>query len=673
MSRLQGQRSMSRRSPCCRFWAHVHLVASIEPRVKRRLGVGARSLMSASLRGIFGIVAAAFLIPGTGLASGIQSPSENIITEAPFDFSAPEAHEHDETLAQIKEILTLLREGERDQAKLALARILLRNPHEPRALELSGMILVEDDKLAAAEEAFRRSVAAMPSRVSAIARLGVTLLLRDKNQAGEAELRKALSLQPDHPIALRYLASLAQSRGNVQEAIELLERFLTTDVGRADELTPAHLELTRLYNLTGQYTATKTSLESLLGDEVQNEITNAAALTLITAYVELGEFEDAEALAERVEGNLDYDDARLAFARAVIARVKGNFELATSLLEQVLVEHPDLATEANYQLAITRRAVDDWEGTVEALKAAAATAEPAVLPTILRDLGAALASNNEMGRAAELLEHYAERRPEMPVIPYILAELHAAAGNSAAAMAILADLSEQHPEFGPTYYLQGLILWEQDRHSEAVEALRQAVRYDQTNIKAWLTLAAMLEAEHDEHGVEVSLRRGLAANPEHPDLLYELGSMAQAHEETKEAAELYRRALAQAPDHVRSLSNLALVLVQDGHVDEARQLAQKAHELAPNDANVLDAYGWVRFRSGDVEQALPILERASNGLPQDAIVRYHLGAAYFGAGQMAHARARLSEALELGLPRRQRTAAQALLEQTNAMDAPEDQ
>jgi Flp pilus assembly protein TadD len=159
------------------------------------------------------------------------------------------------------------------------------------------------------------------------------------------------------------------------------------------------------------------------------------------------------------------------------------------------------------------------------------------------------------------------------------------------------------------------------------------------------------------------LEQGLKANPNHPDLLYEKATILYSAGDVAGAETVYRQVLRQVPDHIGALNNLAASILDSGKEPEsARPLVERARAKAPNDPSVLDTYGWFLLRTGDRANAIRALESVAKAIPKDGTVQYHLGAAYLEAGKQDEGRAKIQEALRLGLAKPDEQKARALLE-----------
>ena len=121
---------------------------------------------------------------------------------------------------------------------------------------------------------------------------------------------------------------------------------------------------------------------------------------------------------------------------------------------------------------------------------------------------------------------------------------------------------------------------------------------------------------------------------------------------TENAIRAFQQALDIAPDHPRLLFGLGTALVTAKRHVEAVEIFQRAHQLRPNDHLILNNLAWVyatttdpRLRSG--EKALALAREALLVAPEDHHVWSTMAEAYFISGEYAKAGHCAREALRL--------------------------
>jgi len=156
----------------------------------------------------------------------------------------------------------------------------------------------------------------------------------------------------------------------------------------------------------------------------------------------------------------------------------------------------------------------------------------------------------------------------------------------------------------------GDILMKLDRHAEAADAYRAALRQYSPSDKTrewslWLLLGGALERGGNWPEAQEALEKAVALGPDEPVALNYLGY-----------AQLERRQ----------------------NVERAHALIERASELRPDDAAITDSLGWALYLRGDIPAAIEKLETAARGDPGGSEINEHLGDVYWAAGRRIDAR-----------------------------------
>ncbi|MDP1957723.1 MAG: tetratricopeptide repeat protein, partial [Rhodocyclaceae bacterium] len=139
----------------------------------------------------------------------------------------------------------------------------------------------------------------------------------------------------------------------------------------------------------------------------------------------------------------------------------------------------------------------------------------------------------------------------------------------------------------------------------------------------------------DAHAV---LARGLAQQPDQPELLYETAMVAEKLNRIDELERHLRRLIELKPDHAHAYNALGYTLAdRNVRLAEALALIERALQLAPNDPLILDSKGWALFRMGDRQAALEVLGTAY-GMRADPEIAAHLGEVLWSLGRHDEAR-----------------------------------
>ncbi len=572
------------------------------------------------------------------------------------------AHQWDESVSLIlKEAVELLKRGERQQAKAKLAQFLKQYPNDPRGAELAGMILMEEKNYRVAAISFERALALNPNNPAALSKLGVALLLQDKKKEGEDSLKKAIALRPGEPLARRYLGWLEEGRGLRENAAHHYLAALNGGDLPKDSLTEIHLALGRVSNALGKYAQTIRLLAPYVSKTGPGEAGQVARFQLAYAYLDLKRGAEAAPLIQSLEKGLKPDNPELRFLKAYALR-ESDPASAREKLQSLIKTHPAYAGRARMVIARSYALEGKSALAAKELEVLAAQVVKGDLPEVLTALAAVQVSAGKAAEAASVLDTYARKHPDIPLLTYLVAEVRVQAGDAKGAQALLKQLISKYPNYAQAYFLLGYIERGQNALSPAEEHLRKAVTLDSNLTHAWLNLAGVYSSRKDSAKAEGAIKQGLETNPGDVLLQFGLAGIYDAMGKVEESNALYRAILAKFPDYVPALIHIALNLADQGtDLASARQYAEKAYQIDKRNPAVQDAYGWVLVLGNDIGKGLPMLEQAAHGLPGDPAVAYHLGAALIKAGKAEEGKRHVQRSLASGLPETLRKKAQSLV------------
>ncbi len=134
------------------------------------------------------------------------------------------------------------------------------------------------------------------------------------------------------------------------------------------------------------------------------------------------------------------------------------------------------------------------------------------------------------------------------------------------------------------------------------------------------------------------LDKGLAEQPDEPDLLYDAAMVAEKLDRLDVAEARLKRVVELKPDSAQAWNALGYTLVdRTSRHAEGMQYLDKALKLAPDDAFILDSVGWAHYRMGQLADAERYLRRAIAGRP-DPEIAAHLGEVLWAKGERERAR-----------------------------------
>ncbi|MBI5243531.1 MAG: tetratricopeptide repeat protein [Elusimicrobia bacterium] len=453
------------------------------------------------------------------------------------------------------------------------------------------------------------------------------------------EYEEALELDPQSAFMYQQAAELALQMGRLDKARELADRFLKLDPGNPD----AVLLEGNVAWAQGDLPAAQASFERVL--ELKGEGRGVKVSTGAAA----------------AEGNGAYKQALFALANLLSAESP---EKAKKYFEQYLIDNPDNASEAEYQIALIEQREGRLDSAAEHLKEAVRCSPDnaqarfalAQIYETKRDTEAALGVYMEIlqsdPRNIALLNHVGELfflRGESAKAREHFLRAKGVLRDHPAACLWLALLAEQERDFASaakaledsaalkddasvnlrlSYYFT-----QAGRLKDAVGVLESAHRKwpDSEEIAYFLALGyddMKLASKAAEMMLEV-----LKANPEHRDARFQLGAIYERGGRIAEAEAQFREILKRNALDAPALNYLGYSLADRGmKLEEAEEMIRRALDVDPKNGAYRDSLGWVIYKRGNVRDAIAELKAASKLLPEDEAIWDHLGEAYMVVG-----------------------------------------
>lgn len=546
---------------------------------------------------------------------------------------------------QYNEVIKLLQQGKREQAKLALGVQIARKP-ESRGYEMAGIIFLEDGDAKLALEAFNSAIRLAPNSISAHARRGLALLTLGEMEKGRDELLQVLRSQPDNVIALRYLGWFQDIYGHTDSSIAYYSKLLETEAFQGNTLTTIHLELARLYNQQGNNQKAIDIITTRKEPERTALLWVLRQYSLFDSYISLSQTAKAASILKQFENSSFAGAPEVAIRKAILAQAQGDMDAAERELQALIDTNASYLTPASMQLTKFWIGQNKPEKAVKVLKnAIAKESDVKNLKLLLQGFSSLQVERKQYADVISVLKDAVQKYPDKPYIGYLLFEVRLTEGNQIAAMKTLRETLARSPDFSDGWYAAGKLARRLNKDDAAEKDFQRAVNLDPYYTEAWIELARLLFEKGREKEMEFVLKRSISKNPLNAQLPFELASLYESQHKIKQANKVYRVILQLYPDHVAALNNLALNLAREpGNDAEAVELARRAHELLPQEAIPMATYGWVTLLGGDVRNALPLLEKAIKIEQRDIGMRHYLAVAYLKSGRPKAAEAQLEEA-----------------------------
>jgi putative PEP-CTERM system TPR-repeat lipoprotein len=480
------------------------------------------------------------------------------------DYAAAAKLSKSVTSADTMLVLLNLRARDFDRALAAIATMEEKAPGEPFAINLKGVVLLEQGKLKEAAETFEGVLKKTPSFLPAAANLARLDLREGKTEQAKKRFEAVLAADKNHVQALLTLASMERSVGRSKEALVLLER--------AASAQPAALEprsqLVDLLVKEGRLKDARARAE----EAVTRNPNNLAALELL-ANVKLREGDKHSAVATFVRiAELNPKSPAVHVARAQAERAAG------------------LPREAEASL---RRALELQK-----------TYGPAQLT-----LFELLMQQNRVGPAIEFAKQLKDEYPKSPLGYVFEAEAAVFQKRYKEAVPMYRKALElgRAPDFAVRLYLVRTLAGE---GKEALAELQQWVTDHPRQVEPRMQLGRTLLEKGDYAGALKEFQAVLGLTPSNP---LAANNLAWAYYKTGNLAEAMRFAEGArklAPDNPYVNDTLGWLMLKQGKDKEARELLAKVASTLKDSPEVRYHYAAALAKSGDKDGAVRELNSA---------------------------------------------------------------
>ena len=221
--------------------------------------------------------------------------------------------------------------------------------------------------------------------------------------------------------------------------------------------------------------------------------------------------------------------------------------------------------------------------------------------------------------AAEQAEEILKVVPGHPGAKLILGTAQRAAGNPAAALAVLQPLIATQPAWAPAHYELGMTLSDLERHEEALSALRRAVELRPDLPDAWREIGDRLALRGDSEGAHAAYAQHIKASTKDPRLMSAAAALSE--NQIPKAELLLREHLKKYPTDVAAIRMLAEVAGRLGRYIDAENLLARCLELAPAFNAARFNYALALHRQAKYAPALQHIEMLTAAEPHNSSYR----------------------------------------------------
>lgn len=511
-------------------------------------------------------------------------------------------------------VVTAVRAGDREKAKLLVKRILSAYPEHPIAWDFDGTLKLMDGDLKGAERSLIKSLTYMPERAITRAKMGVVRLAQKHTDEARQLFQETLVQDPDNWIANRYLAQLADVEGNTQQAIEYYSRIIKPGAGEFSSIHAAYArDLARLK----RYDEMVKLLEPLTTSQTDSEL----ALLLAEAYMNQGNVKVARqqlAMAKKMSPN----EPRIELLSAIDQRISGQAHQSAQKLEQLIAkDNNNSLLYYHYGLALQQQDLSDQAISAFSNAVYNSPASSSLRVLLAREFEAL----KQPEKVITTLEPLVKTQLKNDAA-YVLVQAYADSGKWRKALMHAESMVERFPEFVPARLLKIEILRGLNRLEEAENYALNTTSQFPDSTEALKGFVRILFQNNKQEQALSSLNQIADKKPDNRVIAFMLANQYQFANYPVRAEIIYRKLLQATPENAGLLNNLAVVLSQQtDKLNEALQLSQQAHQYAPDNALITDSFGWILYLAKQHVQAHKKLKLALEQNPDLIEAQCHLG------------------------------------------------
>lgn len=420
--------------------------------------------------------------------------------------------------------------------------------------------------------------------------------------AADRTFRDILESVPDHFDSLHHLAVISYMRGNMQAAMDAIEKAIAVN----DEDEQCWNNYAIFLSEQGRYDDALKAWDKALAikSDFPDPYSNRANTLWMTER-----YEEAEASCRKaLELKPDYIDALL--------------NLGNALASQSKVEE----------------AIQQWQKAVEI--------NPAYSDA-WSNIGNAQRELGNLSEAEEACRKALEITPNHHHALNNLGNVIRDLGNPKEAEELFRQAIAIKPDFSEAQNNLAVTLIEQGRYQEAVTAARYATSFKPNYGPAYGNMSIALREIGEFGEAEVAAQKAVTLQPDSADAYMDLADVLFMSDRFDEAEAALKEADRLAPDNARIHIKMANILERISRVEEAMEEIKKAEELSPEMPIVYQNKAHLLFITNHPQEALIELDKVLEIQPKSVHAMSLQSEIYQALGDMDKAAKRAREALDL--------------------------
>ena len=490
--------------------------------------------------------------------------------------------------ADLQQAIEAHKAGDLDTAAPLYRQYLARDPSNPTALQLLGLLHSQRGEYETAITYMQESLRRFPQQAEVANNLGIALAQLGRTNEALERYRQAVTLEPRYSLAWRNIGLCQLQRQNFEPAQAALKRCLVINAGdaaawlglantwkRQDKPEKAIAYLQRAIEVRPDYAAAYHNLGVCLrltgqsGQAIEHYQT-ALRLglkrpelyqNLGNALVDMGEFEPA--IAAYREAIARAPDSPELKQLLTAAEEKKQRRVEKSLEQECLdpdidnswsgLPDPEFAQLLRHARGLHAAGrLEEAEQLYRRLEHTGAERE-----TVLRSLMESYLAARRPEAAVEVLTALTREVPDTLYYFGRLAVLLEGLGRAEEAITHYQRLLERRPDYAAAWFNLALLCKKQRRYAEARAAYENAVRHGIDNVQeVYSNLGVLFSERRQAEQAEAMYRRALEMDADYIPAIFNLAGLHEESGKRQEALELYQRILALDPAHWESLARL---------------------------------------------------------------------------------------------------------------------
>ncbi|HMP74232.1 MAG TPA: tetratricopeptide repeat protein [Kiritimatiellia bacterium] len=563
-----------------------------------------------------------------------------------------------------REIVSLLKHQQSDQAEKRLRQAMPRHAHDVRAHLLLALVQRSRNDFPAAREAFLQAARLDPHNPMHVIEAAALYVRENQSDQARTLLLAAYERVPEENQLPLHIALAEISLRDAAHATSRREAIdLTPELERLHAaIAPPDADEMLLY-LMGDLFILLSDLENAIACFTRIEERNPSDLRvrqrLSLSFASLGDRVEAIRILETLSLRSP-ENIRLLHYKAELLEQEDRIEEAITVYEHIISIQPG-DSRAYLRLAFLHMGREELEPAEDVLiRGQASLPDDAQFDEMLAYIHLAREHFPQAMRAFDRAARAYEADDALPVLSHfpvnyaIALQMNDRPGEAARQLATAA-LNDPGALRGYFNYA-----WQQTNEihrAATLETLRIAA--PDLPRESWIHIQAgalfkRSSSYHDavnafQRAHDIADQQQLEPEDLGETFFFWFGAASERIHEYHQAEELFLRAIALKPDFADAHNYLAYMLAEQAvQLDMAYDHIGVALAIDPDNAAYIDTRGWIYYQQGRYELALDDIERAAEKLPEDPVINDHLGDIHYKLGNLDQALHFWTIALEHG-------------------------